>query len=134
MLRSTGRGFDFHSDAHSACCPLGLALRELLRPELKAATMPTTLSTESPYVLVVDDHPVNRDVLVLQLKLLGITSDSAANGIDALAAWARGRYAAVLADIHMPLMDGYELARKLRATEADRGKEHTPIVAVTAMR
>jgi CheY-like chemotaxis protein len=40
-------------------------------------------------------------VLVLQ-PLLGIAADSAANGVDALAAWARGRYAAVLADIHMP--------------------------------
>ena len=91
-----------------------------------------SFSTEGPCVLVVDDHPVNREVLVLQLKLLGITSDTAANGVDALAAWARGRYAAVLADIHMPLMDGYELARQLRATEANGGKAHTPIVAVTA--
>ncbi len=61
-------------------------------------------------VLVVEDHPVNREVLVLQLKLLGIAADSAENGVDALAAWARGRYAAVLADIHMPHMDGHELA------------------------
>src|SRR5262249_38748166 len=78
------------------------------------------------------DHPVNRDVLVLQLKLLGIAADSSEDGVDALAAWARGRYAAVLADIHMPRMDGYELARRLRAAEADRGAARTPIVAVTA--
>jgi len=65
---------------------------------------------EGPRVLVVEDHPVNREVLVLQLKLLGIAADSAENGVDALAAWARGRYAAVLADIHMPHMDGHELA------------------------
>ena len=63
---------------------------------------------EGPRVLVVEDHPVNREVLVLQLKLLGIAADSAENGVDA--AWARGRYAAVLADIHMPHMDGHELA------------------------
>ena len=81
---------------------------------------------------MVDDHPVNREVLVLQLKLLGIVADSAANGVDALAAWAPGRYAAVLADIHMPRMDGHELARQLRAAEADRGGTPTPIVAVTA--
>ena len=69
---------------------------------------------------------------MLQLKLLGIAADSAANGVDALAAWAPGRYAAVLADIHMPRMDGHELARRLRATEAERGATRTPIVAVTA--
>jgi CheY-like chemotaxis protein len=73
---------------------------------------------EGPRVLVVEDHPVNREVLVLQLKLLGIAADSSEDGVDALAAWARGRYAAVLADIHMPRMDGYELARRLRAAEA----------------
>ena len=54
------------------------------------------------------------------------------NGVDALEAWGRGRYAAVLADIHMPHMDGHELARRLRAAEADRGAVRTPIVAVTA--
>ena len=81
---------------------------------------------------MVDDHPVNREVLVLQLKLLGIAADTAENGVDALEAWARGRYAAVLADIHMPHMDGHELARRLRAAEADRGGVRTPIIAVTA--
>ena len=43
-----------------------------------------------------------------------------------------GRYAAVLADIHMPHMDGYELARRLRAAEVERGSTRTPIVAVIA--
>jgi CheY-like chemotaxis protein len=83
-------------------------------------------------VLVVDDHPVNREVLVLQLKLLGVEADSVENGVDALAAWVPGRYAAVLADIHMPLMDGHELVRQLRAGEAEHGGTRTPIVAVTA--
>jgi two-component system, NarL family, sensor histidine kinase EvgS len=75
---------------------------------------------------------VTREVLVLQLGLLGLDSDAANDGIEALNAWAPGRYAAVLADIHMPRMDGHELARRLRAAEAERGGTHTPIVAVTA--
>ena len=53
-------------------------------------------------------------------------------GPTVIEAWARGRYAAVLADIHMPHMDGHELAGRLRAAEADRGTARTPIVAVTA--
>ena len=69
---------------------------------------------------------------MLQLKLLGIAADTAENGLDALEAWAPGRFAAILADIHMPHMDGLELARQLRAAEADRGAVRTPIVAVTA--
>ena len=83
-------------------------------------------------LLVVDDHPVNRDVLVRQLGLFGLAADTAEDGSEALAAWAPGRYAAVLADLHMPGMDGYELTRRLRAAEAEHGSTRTPVVAVTA--
>ena len=58
-------------------------------------------------VLVVDDHPINREVLVRQLGTLGVTSDSAPDGLAGLQAWQRGRYAIVFADVHMPLMDGW---------------------------
>jgi signal transduction histidine kinase/FixJ family two-component response regulator len=107
-------------------------LKTLLRPVARTSARVDARLGESPRVLVVEDHPVNREVLVLQLELLGIAADSVENGVDALEAWARGRYAAVLADIHMPHMDGHELARRLRAAEADRGAVHTPIVAITA--
>ena len=81
-------------------------------------------------VLVVDDHPVNRDVLVMQLDLLGIASDTADDGVQALDLWEPGKYAVVLADIHMPNMDGYEMTRQLRARELQGVR--TPVVAVTA--
>jgi signal transduction histidine kinase/HPt (histidine-containing phosphotransfer) domain-containing protein/ActR/RegA family two-component response regulator len=87
---------------------------------------------EGVRLLVVDDHPVNRDVLVRQLGLFGLAADTAEEGSEALEAWAPGRYAAVLADLHMPGMDGFELTRRLRAREAENGAARTPIVAVTA--
>jgi len=95
---------------------------------------PPALSADGspPRVLVVDDHPVNREVLVRQLELLGVTADTANDGVEAWAAWTQGNYAAVLADIHMPGMDGYALVRCMRATEAERRKDRTPVVAVTA--
>ena len=85
-------------------------------------------------VLVVDDHPVNREVLVRQLELLGLAADSANDGVEALRPGPPGNYAAVLADIHMPRMDGYELTRQIRS---GRGRSagrsgRTPVVAVTA--
>src|SRR5271167_503636 len=83
-------------------------------------------------LLVVDDHPINRDVLVRQLRLLGLAADTAEDGKEALAAWAPGRYAAVLADLHMPGMDGFALTRQLRTREAENGGARTTIVAVTA--
>jgi CheY-like chemotaxis protein len=65
--------------------------------------------------------------------LLGVASDTAVDGNEALKAWTSKPYAAVLADIHMPHMDGYELTRRLRAIEAEQ-HSHTrmPVVAVTA--
>jgi PAS domain S-box-containing protein len=97
----------------------------------RALTMPRT--GERPVVLVVDDHPVNLEVLVRQLELLGVEADTAVDGVEALEAWSTKPYAAVLADIHMPRMDGYELTRRLRAIEAERhGGSRMPVVAVTA--
>jgi CheY-like chemotaxis protein len=85
-------------------------------------------------VLVVDDHPVNREVLVRQLELLGVAADTVNDGVEALAAWTSGHYAAVLVDVHMPRMDGHEFTRQVRKAESERvpGGPRTPIVAVTA--
>jgi signal transduction histidine kinase/CheY-like chemotaxis protein/HPt (histidine-containing phosphotransfer) domain-containing protein len=137
-----GAGSTFTVTLALQAAPADSPLKSLLRPAAGAPVARTPADSaaidlaartgEGLRVLVVDDHPVNREVLVLQLKLLGIAADSAANGVDALAAWTRGRYAAVLADIHMPHMDGHELTRRLRAMEAERGNARTPIVAVTA--
>jgi signal transduction histidine kinase/CheY-like chemotaxis protein/HPt (histidine-containing phosphotransfer) domain-containing protein len=95
--------------------------------------LPLPKTADQPLVLVVDDHPVNQEVLVRQLELLGVSSDTAADGNEALKAWSTKPYAAVLADIHMPHMDGYELTRRLRAIEAEQHNHtRTPVVAVTA--
>ena len=108
------------------------SLLKSLPKTIASAPVSVGARSDGPRVLVVDDHPVNCEVLVRQLQLLGIAADSAANGVDALAAWGRTRYAAVLLDIHMPRMDGYELTRRLRAAEAEGHGIRTPIIAVTA--
>jgi CheY-like chemotaxis protein/HPt (histidine-containing phosphotransfer) domain-containing protein len=102
--------------------------------ETMTRKLPKQSSGERPIVLVVDDHPVNQEVLVRQLDLLGVAADTAADGQEALDAWLAKPYGAVLADIHMPRMDGYELTRRLRAIEGERRADHqrTPVVAVTA--
>ncbi len=100
-------------------------------PDFGGRGLSSAGSTEAR-LLVVDDHPVNREVLVRQLRLLGLAADTAEDGNEALAAWAPGRYAAILADLHMPGMDGFELTRQLRSAEAENGGARTPIVAVTA--
>jgi CheY-like chemotaxis protein/HPt (histidine-containing phosphotransfer) domain-containing protein len=75
---------------------------------------------------------VNCDVLVRQLDLLGISADAADDGAAAFKAWSGGEYAAVLTDLHMPEMDGYELAQRIREGEAAGLGTRTPVIAVTA--
>jgi signal transduction histidine kinase/FixJ family two-component response regulator/HPt (histidine-containing phosphotransfer) domain-containing protein len=129
-----GAGSTFTVSLTLKAAPADSPLAALLRPdtETKAAEV-RPLQSARRRVLVVDDHPVNREVLVRQLDLLGLAADSVNDGIEALEAWAAGQYSAVLADIHMPRMDGYELTRRIRAAEAEGRKSgRTPIVAVTA--
>jgi PAS domain S-box-containing protein len=113
--------------------PADSPLAALLQPDAMSKADALAARSERHRVLVVDDHPVNREVLVRQLDLIGLAADSANDGVEGLEAWAAGQYTAVLADIHMPRMDGYELARQIRVAEAAGKKTgRTPVVAVTA--
>ena len=89
-------------------------------------------SADAPLVLVVDDHPINRDLLARQAKLLGLRAETAGNGVEALLLWRDGRFALVITDCHMPEMDGYTLARAIRKIEAEKRLPRTPIIAWTA--
>ena len=83
-------------------------------------------------VLLVDDHPTNRLLLARQAGILGYASQSAATGVEALDLWKSGGFAIVFTDCNMPEMDGYDLARSIRAIESSRGGKRTPIIACTA--
>ena len=87
---------------------------------------------ERSLILLVDDHATNRLVIQRQLSLAGYASETAEDGMEGLERWRSGRYALLLSDIHMPHMDGYQLARTIRAEELGRGLPRTPIVALTA--
>ena len=87
---------------------------------------------ERSLVLLVDDHATNRQVIQRQLALAGYASETAEDGVEGLERWRSGRYALLLSDVHMPRMDGYQLARTIRDEEVQHGLAHTPIVALTA--
>ena len=97
-----------------------------------AAPTPTPAPDAAGGVLVVDDHPVNREVMLRQLEILGLTAQTAVDGADALARWREERQSILLLDIHMPVMDGFELARAIRAEEQRLGLPRTTLIAVTA--
>jgi two-component system sensor histidine kinase EvgS len=87
---------------------------------------------EGSLLLLVEDHPVNREILALQLETIGFVTDVAADATEALACCERARYGLVFTDLRLPGADGYELARDIRALEARAGRGRTPVVALTA--
>lgn len=103
-------------------------------PGFTPRRLPTVAEAERDrsLVLLVDDHVTNRQVIQRQLALAGYASETAEDGMEGLERWRSGRYALLLSDVHMPRMDGYQLARTIREEEAQRGLPRTPIVALTA--
>src|SRR5688500_813531 len=69
-------------------------------------------------ILIADDHRANRDALSYLLELAGYRVLTAANGIEALSLALEQRPDLVISDVLMPKMDGYGLARRLRADPA----------------
>ena len=72
---------------------------------------------------------MNQKVIRVMLEHLGHASDLASNGEEALAALARGGYEVVFMDCQMPVMDGYEATRRIRATP---GLKESVVIAMTA--
>lgn len=105
-----------------------------LHPEVEHRTVKPLLGggADAPLVLAVDDHPINRDLLASQIKLLGLRAETAENGQVALSMWQNGCFALVITDCHMPEMDGYTLSREIRRIEAEEARPRTPIIAWTA--
>jgi PAS domain S-box-containing protein len=81
-------------------------------------------------VLIVDDHPLNLAMLKRQLKVLGVSADTATGGEEALAKWRREAHRLVITDLQMPGMDGLAFARALRAEQSEARKP--TLVAFTA--
>ncbi|WP_434984393.1 transporter substrate-binding domain-containing protein [Pseudomonas protegens] len=105
--------------------------RGVSNPPLSIARREEALH-EKKLILVAEDHPVSRDLIRQQIELLGYVCDAVVDGKEALEAIATTQYGMVIADYHMPYIDGLELSRRVRQAERDNGTTRLPIVALTA--
>ncbi len=82
-------------------------------------------------VLFAEDSPTNQRVTMLQLNKMGLVTDVAKNGAEAIRAAESGTYAVILMDCQMPGVDGFEATREIRRLQGLNGKR-TPIIGLTA--
>lgn len=80
--------------------------------------------------LVVDDHPINARVMTVLLQQMGMHIGVVTHGADAVSAVAGGQIDIVFMDYHMPVLDGFDATRQIRALPAPL--DQTPIILVTA--
>lgn len=101
-----------------------------------AATSPAAVNAQQfagKSILLVEDDESNAEIAMVLLEQFGPSVTHAVNGALAVAAYRGTPFDMVFMDCQMPVMDGFEATRQIRAIEtADSTRRHTPIVALTA--
>lgn len=83
-------------------------------------------------ILLVEDNPVNRDVVLQFLRKLGYAADTVEDGQAALRMLAEKDYSLVLMDVQMPGLDGWDTTRRIRSEHSGVRDPSIPVIALTA--
>ena len=107
-------------------------------PEVEENPLESSVDSEIDFsqikLLLVEDIEVNREIATLILEEFGFQIDTAENGkeaVDKIAASKPGEYQLILMDVQMPVMNGYEASKAIRALP-DKNLSSIPIIAMTA--
>jgi PAS domain S-box-containing protein len=117
------------SDIHNAITEVKIGQTGLLESSIAAAVQKTQVDLHGLNVLLVEDNELNQELAVDLLNKSGVSVQVASNGQEALEALEGASFDAVLMDCHMPVMDGYEATRRIRA---DKRFATLPVIALTA--
>lgn len=129
-----GEGSDFY---FSLELPLGAEPKQEVQPHIQSkpihldenSTPPTTLDLLGKNILLVEDNQINQIVVSEFLGFAKATVMIANTGIEALALFADNQFDAILMDIQLPELDGYETTKRIRGIE---GGESIPIIGISA--
>ena len=124
---TAGQGTEFVIGLHFAPCEE--ELQDMQKEQAK-----TVIDFSGKRVLLAEDMAINRQIATKLLSRLGVEVEAAENGqaaVDKLTSHPAGTYDAILMDIQMPVMDGFEATAAIRALD-DPALSAVPIIAVTA--
>jgi CheY-like chemotaxis protein len=128
-LRRTGEIERAESQLRSAVASVGFSTNPLKsqnqRQEKAGAPVADTK------ILIVEDNPVNRRLVHLQLKTMGLDCDIVENGQEALDTLKKDHFDLIFMDCWMPVLDGFAATAEIRKLDKSKGR-HTPIIAMTA--
>jgi signal transduction histidine kinase/AmiR/NasT family two-component response regulator len=130
-----GGRIDVESEAGAGSCftaviPL-IRLGDVAPPEADPELMESAFGA-GRRVLAAEDNATNQLVLRTLLEMADFEVCIVGNGEEAVVAWESQDWDLILMDVQMPVMDGPDATRAIRAREAESGRARTPILALTA--
>jgi polar amino acid transport system substrate-binding protein len=106
----------------------GEGIKQEYRESVSGSSLKKELTTlRGSKILLVEDNAMNQEIIRGMLKDSGMEIDEAVNGEEAVKKWRSNSYELILMDIQMPVMDGYEATKIIRAEDKEM-----PIIALTA--
>jgi PAS domain S-box-containing protein len=108
-----------------------LAYKEDQSPAIITRHMLSEKRKNDLRILLAEDNPINQKLAVILLQKAGYSVDAVETGAQAFGRIQVDHYSAILMDVQMPVMDGFEATRQIRAWEQSTGR-HIPIIAMTA--
>lgn len=124
-----GKGSEF-----CACIPLHYEMSdaETSKQNVETTVKAKTIPEYRTRILVVEDNEVNQLVSKAMLERLNCEVTMVSNGLEAVNAYSSQYFDLILMDCNMPVMDGFEATRRIRALEQQKNAVPIPIVALTA--